>query len=134
MLALDFQDHLSLARKLKQSPQALAEQIVSKVVIPADSLIANAEAKNGYVNFGFDYSKLSLHILKTIADLGESYGSSDLGKDRRVIVEFPSVNPGKPWHVGHARNAVIGDAVQRILRFSGFEVESQNYINELASY
>ncbi len=55
----------------------------------------------------------------------------DKKKSKRTIVEFPSVNPNKPWHIGHLRNAILGDAVARILDFSGVNVERTDYIDDL---
>jgi len=122
---------LSLSKKLKRPPQKIAEEIVSKIKIPKDSLFTQVEARSGYVNFHFNHQKLAAFTLKTISELGDSYGSSEAGKGKKVIVEFPSVNPGKPWHIGHARNAILGDSVQRILRFNGFDAEAQDYIDDL---
>ncbi len=121
----------SLSKKLKRPPQKIAEEIVSKIKLPKDSLFTQVEARSGYVNFRFNHQKLATFTLKTINELGDSYGSSEMGKGKKVIVEFPSVNPGKPWHIGHARNAILGDSVQRILRFNGFGVEAQDYIDDL---
>lgn len=121
----------SLSKKLKRPPQEIAEEIVSKIKIPRDSLFTQVEARSGYVNFHFNHQKLAAFTLRTIHELGDSYGSSEAGKGKKVIVEFPSVNPGKPWHIGHARNAILGDSIQRILRFNGFSVEAQDYIDDL---
>jgi len=121
----------SLSKKLKRPPQEIAEEVVSKIRVTEDSLFARVEARSGYVNFHFNHQKLAEFTLKTISELGDSYGGSESGKGRKVIVEFPSVNPGKPWHIGHARNAILGDSVQRILRFTGFDVEAQDKIDDL---
>ena len=121
----------SLSKKLKKPPQRIAEEVVSKIKIPKDSLLTRVEAKAGYINFYFDHLKLAAFTLQVITELEYSYGSSEMGEHKKVIVEFPSVNPGKPWHVGHARNAILGDSIQRILRFAGFDVEAQDYIDNL---
>ena len=81
----------SLSRKLKQSPQKLAEDGVSKIVIPPTCLITKVESSGGYINFHFDYEKLAVLAMKTIIDLDNEYGSSDVGKDKKTIVEFPSI-------------------------------------------
>ena len=121
----------SLSRKLKKSPRVIAEEVVSQIKITKVSFLNRVEAKAGYINLFFDLPKLATYILKIIKKLDTSYGSSKMGKGKKVIVEFPSVNPGKPWHIGHARNAMLGDSVQRILSFAGFDVEAQDYIDDL---
>ncbi len=120
-----------LAREFKKSPKEIAEEIVKKIVLPKDSLFSKVEAKSGYVNFFFNYPKITEKVLTQILKEKEKYGSSNIGRGKKVIVEFPSVNPGKPWHIGHARNAILGDSIRRILRFSGFNVEAQDYIDDL---
>jgi arginyl-tRNA synthetase len=121
----------NLSKKMKKPPSEIAGIIASKIQIPPESFISRAEARSGYVNVFFNYPKLAKFVLETILTLDQEYGSSNLGESRKIVVEFPSVNPGKPWHIGHARTAVVGDTAQRILRFSGFQVESQNYIDDL---
>jgi arginyl-tRNA synthetase len=121
----------SLSRKLNKSVLKLAEEIASQIIISPDSLVTKVKAVRGYINFYIKYELLSFHVLNKVLDEKCDYGGNELGKGKKVIVEFPSVNPGKPWHVGHSRTAIIGDTIQRILRFSGYNVESQDYIDDL---
>jgi len=64
---------------------------------------------------------------------GDRFGSSRIGKDEKVLVEFVSANPTGPLHVGHGRGAAIGDALSRILRFSGYEVDTEYYVNDVGN-
>ena len=64
---------------------------------------------------------------------GDRFGSSRRGKDAKVLVEFVSANPTGPLHVGHGRGAAIGDALARILRFSGYEVDTEYYVNDVGN-
>jgi len=121
----------SLSKKLKKSPKDIAEEIASQIQVPEGSFISRVEAKAGYVNFFFDRAKFAEAVLKEIVEKADKYGSSDIGEGKKTIVEFPSVNPGKPWHIGHGRNAILGDSVRRVLIFSGFNVEAQDYIDDL---
>lgn len=118
-----------IGKKLKKNPREIAEKIKGKLA--EDKLIERIEvAGAGYLNFFLnakEFAKLTLiEIFKN-----RKFGESNFGKGKKALVEFPAVNPNKPWHVGHMRNAILGDAVSRILEFSGYEVEREDYIDDL---
>jgi len=117
----------SLAKREKKSPVAIAEGLVSKLKLPP--WVAEAKQEGPYVNFTLSDSFYG-ELLAKIKKEGEKYGA---GAKRRTktIVEFPSVNPNKPWHIGHLRNALLGDAIARIMEFSGENVERTDYIDDL---
>lgn len=121
----------SLSKKLKQSPQKIAEEIVSKIKTPKDSIISKVEAKGGYVNFFFDYTKLSKLTLNTILKERKKYGHSTIGKKQKVMVEFSQPNPVHPMHIGHARTTFLGDSLSNILEFNNYKVVRANYMNDL---
>jgi len=117
-----------LPEKLKDSPKNIAEKLSQKV--SASGLIEEIDTREGYVNFFLDEEKFAKIVLDSIIKKGENYGKGQ-EKDEKVIIEHTSVNPTKPLHVGHGRNAIIGDTVSRILNWQGFDVEVQNYIDDL---
>ncbi|WP_456423971.1 arginine--tRNA ligase [Thermococcus sp.] len=123
--ALAFQ----LARVFRKAPKLIAEELVARIELPEG--IAGVKAVNGYINFYVDYSYFGKALMEEILGKGEAYGEGDLGKEKKVIVEHTSVNPTKPLHMGHARNAVLGDTMARIMRKLGYTVEVQNYIDDL---
>ncbi len=118
-----------LAKTLHKSPMWLAAELGKKIK-PA-GLIARVEVADSYVNFFVDVSKLAELTLRTIERADTKYGSFDIGKGEKIIIEHTSVNPTKPLHIGHGRNAVIGDTMARILYVLGHEVEVQNYIDDM---
>jgi arginyl-tRNA synthetase len=69
-------------------------------------------------------------VLKSVDELGEAYGKSDLGHGEKVNVEYVSANPTGPMHVGHCRGAVVGDTLANLLAFAGYEVVKEYYIND----
>jgi len=110
------------------SPMAIAEALAQ--AIAAEGPVERVSvAKPGFINFSLSPSWLVRQV-DAIRDLGPSYGSSDLGAGQRVQVEFVSVNPTGPLHVGHARGAVIGSALANILDAAGFEVQREYYVND----
>jgi arginyl-tRNA synthetase len=83
----------------------------------------------GYINFYLDYSKMASPLVKDIHQKGPSYGSGTLGG--KYTVEHTSANPDGPIHIGHGRNAIIGDSLVRIMRFAGCDVKAQYYLNDM---
>ncbi|KUO41245.1 MAG: hypothetical protein AVW06_01520 [Hadesarchaea archaeon DG-33-1] len=118
-----------LAKVLHKSPTWLATELVR--AIEPSGLIARVEAAGSYVNFFVDLPKLAKLTLRTIEGAGVKYGHLEVGKGQKVVIEHTSVNPTKPLHIGHGRNAVIGDTMARILCDLAYEVEIQNYIDDM---
>ena len=115
---------LGLAGQLKEAPRAIAAKIVEGLQIPGVRTVEVAGP--GYINFHLDRASLLTESLKEFQTGVFAGFSKPSGK---VIVEHTNINPNKAAHIGHLRNAVIGDTFVRLLRFSGDEVEVQNYID-----
>src|SRR5450432_302927 len=111
-----------LAKRLKKAPRAIAQEIAAS--LPKIEGIARVEvAGGGYLNAFFDRSA----FWKSVA---QEFSLDSLpAKPGRVIVEHTSINPNKAAHIGHLRNAVLGDTMVRLLRYDGREVAVQNYID-----
>ncbi len=124
----------SLSKKLKKSPAEIAEEIVKKIKIPKHSSVTKVEAKAGYINFFFDYSKIAKFSLKKILKEKDSYGSSTVGKKKKIMVEFAHPNTHKGFHIGHLRNICIGESVSRILEFTGHKVVRTNYQGDIGPH
>ena len=71
-----------------------------------------------------------MQVLQTIQDNGSSYGTSHIGKGKRILLEFVSANPTGPLHVGHGRGAALGQAIATLLEAVGFTVSREYYIND----
>jgi arginyl-tRNA synthetase len=111
-----------LARRLRQAPRLIAQQVADALGPIAG--VARVEATaNGYLNFFLDRPALTRQWLR-----GEPDASSDAV--RKVIVEHTAINPNKAAHIGHLRNATLGDTLVRLLKFQGRHVEVQNYIDD----
>jgi arginyl-tRNA synthetase len=119
----------SLAPLLKKAPQKIAEEIAGKTTPLEGSLIKKVEAAGGYVNFFLDYDRMAPMLIRDILERGAAFGSGNLGG--RYTVEHTSANPDGPLHIGHGRNAIIGDSLARILSFAGCDVETQYYLNDM---
>ena len=118
---------LKLARVLRQAPPQIAARIAETIVVPDGS--ATAEASGGYVNFKLTTEWLE-RLVAEVALRGEGYGATDLGRGERVQVEFGSINPTGPLHIGHGRGVVLGDSMSRLLEFTGHGVSREYYVND----
>ena len=111
----------SLAKQLKQAPRKIAEELVSE--LPALPGVASIEvAGGGYINLRFNRGSYGENLRTASRARLASAGD-------KVIVEHTNINPNKAAHIGHLRNAVLGDTLVRMLRALGHEVEVQNYID-----
>jgi arginyl-tRNA synthetase len=118
---------LKLARALRRPPPQIAETIAKTITVPDGA--ATAEADRGYVNFRLTTEWLQ-RLVRVIASSREAYGRSDLGRGESVQVEFGSINPTGPMHIGHGRGVVLGDSMCRLLEFTGHRVQREYYVND----
>jgi arginyl-tRNA synthetase len=118
------------AKSAKKPPRAIAEAILKNIDDP-DGVLARREiAGPGFLNFTFS----SKFYVQQLRELATGKGAAiDLGHGRKVQVEFASVNPTGPLHVGHGRVAVIGDVLARLHEATGFTVEREYYVNDAGS-
>lgn len=119
---------LSLARVMRMAPLAIAEQIVAHV--PDSALVTNVlAAAPGFVNFTLSQGWLVSQIDQVLQQ-GQKFGNTNDGAGQKVQVEFVSVNPTGPLHVGHARGAVLGSGIASVLEAAGYDVQREYYVND----
>jgi arginyl-tRNA synthetase len=117
---------MKLAKILKESPQQIASRLAETIQVPEGA--ATVEVAGGYVNFRLTPEWLQ-KLVARVADTGSRYGALDLGKGEKVQVEFASINPTGPLHIGHGRGAILGDSISRVLEFTGHQVQREYYVN-----
>ena len=122
---------LRMARAMRMSPLAIAEKVCEHIV-PPPQVDKVWIAPPGFINFTLREDWLSTEV-KSILAAGESFGDIELGKGTRVQVEFVSVNPTGPLHVGHGRGAVLGSTLANVLTAAGYAVEREYYINDMGT-
>ncbi len=119
---------LRLSKPLGQPPRELAAALAA--LIPESPLIADIRiAGPGFINLTVSVDAYRRE-LTDIIEAGESYGCSDSGGKRRVLVEYVSANPTGPLHVGHGRHAAYGACVANLLRATGHDVHEEYYVND----
>jgi arginyl-tRNA synthetase len=120
---------LALAKTLEAKPRVVAERLVAALELPA-GLVRKVEiAGPGFINFFLADAQL-VAVLPAILAAGPAYGRSDVGQGRPVNVEFVSANPTGPLHVGHGRQAALGDAIASLLEWTGWRVTREFYYND----
>jgi len=114
-----------LAKELKMNPMDITNKIMD--IIEISEIFEKVEAKGPYINFFINYNIFSKKLLETVED---SYGNLP-SVNKKIILEHTSANPNGPLHIGHIRNAIIGDSLKHLLKASGYEVDTQYYVNDM---
>jgi len=117
----------TLAKVLRKSPVQIASGLAENLGIEEFERIENI---NAYLNFYVDRDLYQNSVLNEILDKKEDYGKSDEGKNKNIVIDFSSVNIAKPFHIGHIRSTVQGDAIRNIHEFLGYNVIATNYLGD----
>ncbi len=118
-----------MASSQKRPPREIADIIIQHVQDSDHVLLKTEIAGPGFINF-FINEATWFDVLKSVHDMAEAFGTSQIGQGKRVQVEFVSANPTGPLHVGHGRCAAVGDTLAAILAAAGYETEKEYYIND----
>ncbi|MFC2012889.1 arginine--tRNA ligase [Chloroflexota bacterium] len=119
---------LKLARAVGVNPLAIAHDIV-ELMMAAPEVDSVVVAPPGFINFTLKSGWLNQQV-DAILEAGSAYAGADLGQGNRVQLEFVSVNPTGPLHVGHGRGAILGSALANVLSAAGYKVEKEYYLND----
>jgi len=114
----------ALSKKLKKSPNQIAEDLAKKIKLPKE--IEKVEAKGPYLNFFINKKIFSEKLVNEILEK-KDFGKSDLGKGKKIMIEFSQPNTHKAFHVGHIRGTALGESLARIAEFFGEKVIRANY-------
>ena len=120
---------LTLAKPLRQKPRAVAERLVAALELPQGIVRQIDVAGPGFINFFLAEAQLA-SVLGAVLASGDRYGRTDTGRGAPVNVEFVSANPTGPLHVGHGRQAALGDAIAALLAWTGWRVTREFYYND----
>jgi arginyl-tRNA synthetase len=118
-----------LAKPLARKPRELAQQIVESIDREAAGVATAEIAGPGFINFRLDAARVAQGIAALVA-ADDRYGHTTTGAGRPVVVEFVSANPTGPLHVGHGRQAALGDAISSLLEWTGWKVSREFYYND----
>lgn len=118
----------SFAKEMKKAPAVIAEELKQKV--DTSDMIERAEVVGGYLNFFIKREEFIKNVLLEFLDTKQEFGRNEIGKGKKVFLDFSSPNLAKYMHIGHLANTVIGESIKRILKFCGFDVVAINYLGD----
>jgi arginyl-tRNA synthetase len=122
---------LALAKQRRRPPLEIAREVAQALSAGLPPYIKDvAVTPPGYLNFRVDWPGLAQRLLPEIVEKGGRFGQPPAGGTEKVFVEHTSVNPNKAMHIGHLRNAVLGDTVARVFTWLGHPTEVCNYIDD----
>ncbi len=118
-----------LAKSLRKAPPVIANEIKENIKID-EKIIEKIEIVGGYLNIYINKETLVESVLKEVAEKKEKYGSSDIGQNKNVVIDYSAPNIAKPFHIGHLRSTVIGGALYKIYNFLGYNSVGINYLGD----
>jgi len=118
------------AKKKGENPVEFAKELANKLCSTKGGAIKKAEAVKGFINISIERGGFAKKTLSEIFEKRDKYGAGKK-KGKKILLEHTSANPDAPLHIGHLRNSVIGDCTARLLRFYGYDVETQFYLNDM---
>lgn len=118
-----------LAKELRKAPPVIANEIKEKIELNKD-YIEKVEVAGGYLNFYINNQLLIEEVLKEINNKKEEYGKVNIGNGRNVVIDYSSPNIAKPFHIGHLRTTVIGQALYNIYNFIGYHSVGINHLGD----
>lgn len=118
----------TLSKTLKKSPVLIANELKQK--IEKEDYIDNIESVNGYLNFYLNREKVTKSVFNEFEKNQENYGKMTIGEGKTILIDYSSPNIAKPFHVGHLRSTVIGNALYNIYKFLGYKVIGINHLGD----
>ena len=114
-----------LSKKEKKAPNQIADHFAKNIKLP--KFLEKIEAKGPYLNFFINKKMLAQEIIK----INSNFGKANIGKKKKVIIDFSAPNIGKPMHIGHIRSTIIGDSLMRIYDFLNYNPVGINYLGDV---
>jgi arginyl-tRNA synthetase len=118
------------AKLLKKSPMDVAKDFKAKLSSTLPEFVEKIELAGPYLNVFLDKTVVAREVVAAIRSSKDRFGTSKIGKGKRVIIEFASPNTNKPLHLGHIRNICLGSSISKLYKSQGYEVIRANIVND----
>ncbi len=118
-----------VAKQAGRNPSTMAEELAGRLSLEG-TLFSRVASQRGYLNFELDKEAYGRLAVVEFASVPESYGRSDEGKGRSIVIDYSSPNIAKPFSVGHLRSTIIGQALKNILGWLGYSVVGDNHLGD----
>jgi arginyl-tRNA synthetase len=119
-----------LSKLMRKAPQAIAEEIQAKLEFMGITFIGRMESLSGYLNIYLEQQSLADDVLRAVLHADQFYGSDTIGAGKTIVIDYSSPNIAKPFHVGHLRSTMIGQAIYNIHKFLGFQCVGINHLGD----
>lgn len=121
-----------LAKELKKSPVAIAEEIKEKISQNLENIkeISGVSAVNGFLNFKLNKNQITQEVIDEFDNEKENFGGQKQEKPQNIVIDYSAPNIAKPFHIGHLRSTVIGQALYNIYKYLGYNVTSINHLGD----
>ncbi len=117
-----------LAKAFRKAPNAIADELATSV--NDEKLFKSVASVAGFLNFTVNAEYFAKNVIEDVLTKKEKYGASDIGQGKKTIVEYSSVNIAKPFHMGHIRSTMIGESLNRIYKFLGYDTVAINHLGD----
>ena len=118
----------ALAKTMRKAPPIIANELSQE--FSKDENLEKVEAVGPYLNFFFNRAKYETEVISAVKKQGENWGSSSIGNNKTVLVEYSSPNIAKPFHIGHLFSTAVGNSLARIYKYLGYNVQSLNHLGD----
>lgn len=119
-----------LSKVLRKAPPLIAAEIQSGIAAAGHDWIEQVQAVSGYVNFYIHKGMLAREVTTSVLSAGDRFGSAAIGEGRTIVIDYSSPNIAKPFHIGHLRSTMIGQALYNIHQFLGYRVVGINHLGD----
>lgn len=117
-----------LAKQFRKAPAVIASELVQKIQKP--EFIQRIEVQGAYINFFTEKNIYVKEVLSNVLEAKEHYGKSEMGRNKTIVIDYSSPNIAKPFHVGHLRSTVIGNAIYKIHEALGYHCVGINHLGD----
>jgi len=124
----------AIAKEQAKNPAEVAKMLAAQLQNSTSALVEKVQAFGPYVNFFLNGAEVAKLVIQAIADQGAQYGGSQMGKGKKIMVEFAHPNTHKAFHIGHLRNIITGESMVRIFENAGFVVTRVNYQGDVGMH
>ena len=118
-----------LAKELKKSPIAIAEEIKQNIKLD-NNLIEKMDVVGGYLNFYTNKENFAKEVLEEVNAKQENYGSSKIGENKNIVIDYSSPNIAKPFHIGHLRTTILGNSLYKMYKFLNYNCVGINHLGD----
>lgn len=119
-----------LAKQMHKAPQIIATELKEKLDLDDSDIIEKIEVEGGYLNFYLNKDSIVKEVVEEFSKKGGKFGSSKIGDNKKVVIDYSSPNIAKPFHIGHLRSTVIGASLYKIYEFLGYKCIGVNHLGD----